>query len=68
MNIDAEFVLSDTAVGVVYGTLPWILNTTHGLRCLHRCFAAIRAAFADVYHVFVTDDAGLAAAAAAADV
>ena len=36
------------------------MNTTHGLR---RCFAAVRAAFADVDHVVVADDAELTAAA-----
>ena len=40
--------------------------TTHGLCCVHRCFAAVCVAFADVDHVVVTDDAELAAAATAA--
>ena len=44
------------------------MNTAHGLRRLHRCFSAVRAAFADVDHVVVADDAELAAAAAAAGV
>ena len=33
------------------------MNATHGLRHLHRCFAAVCAAFADVDHVVVVDDA-----------
>ena len=44
------------------------MNNTHGLRRLHRCFAAVRAAFANVDHVVVAGDAELAAAAAAAGV
>ena len=44
------------------------MNTTHDLHRLQRCFAAIRAAFADVDHVLVADDAELAVAAAAAGV
>ena len=44
------------------------MNTTHGLRCLHRCFAAVRAAFSDVDHIVVADDAGLAVGGAAAGV
>ena len=44
------------------------MNTTHGLRRLHRCFAAVRAAFADVDNFVVANDAELAAAAAAAGV
>ena len=40
------------------------MNTTHGLRRLHCCFAAVRAAFADIDHVVVADDAELAAATA----
>ena len=42
------------------------MNTTHGLRRPHCCFAAVRATFADDNHVVVADDAELAAAAAAA--
>ena len=44
------------------------MNTTHSLLRLHRWFAAICAAFADVDHVVVADDAELAAATAAAGV
>ena len=44
------------------------MNTTHDLRRLHRCLAAVRAAFADIDHVVVADDAELAAAAAATGV
>ena len=44
------------------------MNTTHGLRRLHRCSAAVRAAFADVDHILVADDAKLAVAAAAAGI
>ena len=44
------------------------MNNIHGLRRLHRCFAAVRAAFADVDYVVVADDAELAAATAAASV
>ena len=44
------------------------MNTTHGLRHLHRCFDAVRAAFTDVDHVVIADNAELAAAAAAAGV
>ena len=44
------------------------MNTTHGLRRLHRCFSAVHAVFADVDHVIVADDAELAAAAAAGGV
>ena len=51
-----------------YGTLSCDMNTTHGLRRLHRCFAAVRATFADVDHVIVADDAELAAATAASGV
>ena len=44
------------------------MNTTRGLRRLRRCFAAVHAAFADVDHVGVADNAELASAAAAAGV
>ena len=44
------------------------MNSTHGLRHFHRCYAAVRAAFADVDHVFVAEDAELTAAAAATGV
>ena len=43
------------------------MNTTHGFRRLHRCFAAARVAFTDVDHVILADDAEVAAAVAAAD-
>ena len=42
------------------------MNTKDGFRRLHRCFAAVRVAFADVDHVVVADDVELAAVAAAA--
>ena len=48
-----------------YGTLSCDMNTTHGLRRLHHCFAAACAAFADVDHVVVADGAERAAAGAA---
>ena len=44
------------------------MNTTHGLRRLHRYFSVVRATFADVDHVVIADDAELSAAAAAAGV
>ena len=40
------------------------MNTTHGLRRLNRCFAAVRVAFTDIDYVVVADDAELAATAA----
>ena len=64
MSVDAGFMLLDTAVGVVMECCLCEMNTTHGLRRLHRCFAAVHAAFAVVDHVVVADDAELAAAAA----
>ena len=44
------------------------MNTTHGLRRLRRCFAAVRVTFADVDRVVVADDAEVATAAAAGGV
>ena len=44
------------------------MNTTHGLRRLSRCFAAVRVVFADNDRAIVADDAERAAAAAAAGV
>ena len=41
------------------------MKSIHGPRRLHRCFAAVRAAFADDDHVFVADGVELAASAAA---
>ena len=44
------------------------MNTTHGLRRFHRCFAAVRVAFVDVDQVVVADDAKVAAVATTTDV